>query len=130
MERIHSGCCRRRLRVGSIGTTPIDQLGRERDYSRFETTFGWSLTESQEGSNIVWAFVVYNYDEKMIQILEVTQNQFMTGIKALVDSRHWGDPKGYNISISRSGSGFETEYVTQGVRQRRLQRASVTNLRK
>lgn len=62
-----------------------------------------------------WAFVVWNYDEKMIQLLEVTQNQIMTGIKALVDSKHWGDPKGYDISISRSGSGFETEYVTQGI---------------
>lgn len=62
-----------------------------------------------------WAFVVWNYDERMIQILEVTQNQIMNGIKALVDSKHWGDPKGYDISISRSGSGFETEYVTQGI---------------
>lgn len=62
-----------------------------------------------------WAFVVWNYDEKMIQILEVTQIQIQSGIKALVDSKHWGDPKGYDISISRSGSGFETEYVTQGI---------------
>jgi hypothetical protein len=48
-----------------------------------------------------WAFVVYNYDEKRIQILEATQSQIQNGIKALVDSKHWDDPKNYEISISR-----------------------------
>src|SRR5690348_10958471 len=31
-----------------------------------------------------WAFVVWNYELKRVQILEVTQNTVMKGIKALV----------------------------------------------
>lgn len=62
-----------------------------------------------------WAFVVWNYDESAIQILEVTQVQIMNAVKALVDSKHWGNPKNYDISVSRSGTGFDTEYVVQGI---------------
>lgn len=57
-----------------------------------------------------WAFVVWNYDAKALQILEVSQKQIMNGIKAFVDDEQWGDPKGYDITVKRSGSGFETEY--------------------
>jgi hypothetical protein len=56
-----------------------------------------------------WAFVVWNYNQKMIQVLEVTQVQIMNAIKALVDSKHWGDAKNYDIAVSRSGTGFDTE---------------------
>jgi hypothetical protein len=31
--------------------------------------------------------------------------------------RYWGDPKNYAITVNRSGSGFETDYVVQGVPQ-------------
>lgn len=62
--------------------------------------------------NHFWAFVVYNYNEKRIQILEVTQKKIQRAIKALVDNPKWGDPKGYDISVTRSGKGFETDYVT------------------
>ena len=51
----------------------------------------------------------------MVQVLEVTQVQIQGGIKALVDSKHWGDPKAYDITINRSGSGFDTEYIVNGV---------------
>lgn len=59
-----------------------------------------------------WAFVVWNYDEKKIQILEITQKGIMKYIKGLTDDVDWGNPKGYDIKVNRSGSGFDTEYVT------------------
>lgn len=61
-----------------------------------------------------WAFVVWNYQAKMIQILELTQKTIMGSIKALVDNPKWGDPKKYDIAITKSGEGLETEYLTQG----------------
>jgi hypothetical protein len=60
-----------------------------------------------------WAFVVYNYDAKQIQILEVTQKSIMNGIKALVDNVKWGDPKRYDITITRTGEKLNTEYSVQ-----------------
>jgi hypothetical protein len=70
----------------------------------------------QDGSTKIrhfWAFVVYNYEDKAIQILELTQTSVMTAIKALVDNKRWGDPAGYDITVKRSGKGFDTEYITQ-----------------
>jgi hypothetical protein len=69
--------------------------------------------DGQYKINHFWAFVVWNYDEKRVQILEVTQKQIMTQLKAYVDNARWGDPKKYDITISRSGTGFDTEYIVQ-----------------
>jgi hypothetical protein len=58
-----------------------------------------------------WAFVVYNYEAKAIQILEITQSTIQGGIKAIVDKSNWGHPSGYDITITKKGEGFDTEYV-------------------
>lgn len=60
-----------------------------------------------------WAFVVWNYEEKRVQLLEITQKQVMSQLKAYVDNARWGDPKNYDITVVRSGTGFDTEYVVQ-----------------
>lgn len=57
-----------------------------------------------------WAFVVWSYDNNAIQILEITQSTIQGAIKALVDNKKWGTPKDYDITITRSGDGFDTEY--------------------
>lgn len=58
-----------------------------------------------------WAFVVYNYEAKRVQILELTQKGIMKAIKAYVDNPKWGDPKGYDFIVTRTGSGLDTEYL-------------------
>lgn len=58
-----------------------------------------------------WAFVVYNYKSKEIQILEITQKSIMKYIKELVGNPDWGNPKNFDITIKKSGSGFDTEYA-------------------
>lgn len=57
-----------------------------------------------------WAFIVWNYDAKRVQILEVTQKSIQSAIKAYVDNEAWGNPKGYDIVVTRTGTGFDTEY--------------------
>ena len=57
-----------------------------------------------------WAFVVWNYEAKRIQVLELTQKTIMTSIKALTANPKWGDPHKYDITVTRTGSGMETEY--------------------
>lgn len=58
-----------------------------------------------------WAFVVYNYESSRIQILEITQKGIMKSIKAKIENEAWGDPKMYDLVITREGSGFDTEYT-------------------
>jgi hypothetical protein len=58
-----------------------------------------------------WAFVVWNVEARKLQILELTQASIQGAIKAYVQNKKWGDPKGYDITISREGSGLDTEYT-------------------
>jgi len=66
--------------------------------------------EMPEDAKHFWAFVVYNLNDERIQILEITQVGIRKAITALINNEKWGDPKEYNIVITRTGEGFETEY--------------------
>lgn len=57
-----------------------------------------------------WAMVVYNYNAKRIQILELTQKTILRTIKGLSRSKDWGSPLNYDISVVRDGKGLETNY--------------------
>lgn len=57
-----------------------------------------------------WSFVVWNYDTKNIEILQINQATIQGNIKALIDDEDWGNPKGYDIKITRSGEKLETKY--------------------
>lgn len=58
-----------------------------------------------------WAFVVWNYTTKSVEILEIAQSSIQGAIKNIIDDADWGDPKGYDIKINRTGQGIETEYA-------------------
>lgn len=58
-----------------------------------------------------WAFIVYNYSDKNIQILEITQKSIQSAITSLYLNEDWGDPKWYDIKINRSWKELKTEYV-------------------
>jgi hypothetical protein len=60
-----------------------------------------------------WAFVVWDYREKAVKVLELTQIRIMNSIKALVDNQDWGDPKQFDLTITRSGEGLNTDYLVQ-----------------
>lgn len=58
-----------------------------------------------------WSFVVWNYKENKLQILSLTQATIMEQIQGLFADEDWGDPKGYDLVIRRSGEGLETTYT-------------------
>ena len=62
--------------------------------------------------NHFWAFVVWNYEAKKVQILELTQKGIMKAIKKYIDNPKWGNPKTFDITVSRTGAGFDTDYQT------------------
>ncbi len=57
-----------------------------------------------------WAFKVYDYTDGSVKILEITQKTIMKAIQALVEDDDWGDPKNYDISITRTKEGERTSY--------------------
>ncbi len=60
-----------------------------------------------------WAFPVWNYNAKKVQILEITQITIMKAMKALISNPKWGDPKKYDIAIIKEGEKLETIYTIQ-----------------
>ena len=57
-----------------------------------------------------WAFIVWNYKASKVQMMEITQATIQSAINNLVSDEDWGDPKAYDIKITRTGDKLETEY--------------------
>lgn len=57
-----------------------------------------------------WAMVVWNFDIKAIQILEITQVTILTALQALIQEPEWGDPREYSITVTRAGEKLTTTY--------------------
>ena len=60
-----------------------------------------------------WAFAVWSYRDNAIQVMEVTQASIREAMQALVASEEWGDPKGYDITITRTGKELNTNFTVQ-----------------
>jgi hypothetical protein len=60
-----------------------------------------------------WAFVVWNYRDSKVQILEITQASIQGPLEDLVTNPEWGDPKEYDITITKKGQKLDTEYTVQ-----------------
>ena len=58
-----------------------------------------------------FTFVVWNYAEEALQVMELTQAGLKEKILELAKDEDWGDPRKYDISIIRNGEGIETSYV-------------------
>lgn len=58
-----------------------------------------------------WSFVVWSYEENNIKIMEIKQKSIMNAIKDLVDNKNWGNPTDFDITITKSGEGFDTKYT-------------------
>src|SRR5687768_8173530 len=48
-----------------------------------------------------WAFPVYNYHTKSIQVLEIKQQTIMRAIEAFVKNPKWGNPQRYDLMIEK-----------------------------
>lgn len=57
-----------------------------------------------------WAFVVWDYEAKSLKVLQITQKTIQSALIALVKDKDFGHPRNYDLKISRSGEGLETEY--------------------
>ncbi len=57
-----------------------------------------------------WAFVVWNYAEEKIQILQISQKSIKNSILEMCKSEDWGTAYFYDIRINKKGEGINTEY--------------------
>ncbi len=57
-----------------------------------------------------WAMVVWNYKEQRVQILQIHQFKIKGPITILSKDDDWGSPLGYDLVVTRTGEGLETDY--------------------
>jgi hypothetical protein len=72
---------------------------------------GFNKWGNRETPKVFWAFVVYNRAADAIQILQITTKTVREQIGKIVNNKKWGNPKEYDIVISKEGDGMETTYT-------------------
>lgn len=65
----------------------------------------------QEAPKHFRAFVVWDYSSKSIKILEITQKSIRDDIMAYYKNTKRGDPKDYDMTVTRTGEGLDTKYT-------------------
>jgi len=60
-----------------------------------------------------WAFKVIDREDGMVKIFEITQNGIKRDIESLLQNSDWGEPTGYDITITGTGKGMERRYTVQ-----------------
>jgi len=58
-----------------------------------------------------WAFTVWNFQTKKIEILQITQATIQTALTSLIHNEDWGDPREYSITVNKTGEKLETKYA-------------------
>lgn len=72
-----------------------------------------SRPEKPLGKNPIrhfWAFLVFDYADQAVKILEITQSTVQKAIADLNKDAEWGAPYEYDIKIVRKGQDLKTEY--------------------
>ena len=78
--------------------------------------------------------MVYNYDEERIQVMEITQKSLKEQLLVLARDEDFGDPKEYDIKITRSGEKLDTTYniialgKAEFTNQKAIEEAQAVNL--
>jgi hypothetical protein len=72
-----------------------------------------NAVESRAKAKHFWAFTVYNYKAKSIQVLEIKQQTILRAMEAFVKNAKWGNPKLYDLVIEKVKTGsrdWDVEY--------------------
>ena len=60
--------------------------------------------------NEFMAFYIYSHDEGKVAIASFTQASIKKGILALATDDDWGHPSEYDITVTKTGDGFQSKY--------------------
>ena len=99
-----------RLRVLSSAKVGYE-IWEEKDGKKVSKRYKVSDVPDDDKAKYFWVFIVYNYEQERVQIMQVTQKSIRSKIQAYVDNEAWGDPKTYDLVITRTGMKLDdTEY--------------------
>lgn len=102
------------FRILSSAITGYQYWNKEKKPVRSPEPWDERPDDMQEGSQVrhFWAFIIYNYEAKKVQIMELTQKTIMGPIQDYVENPKWGNPLKYDLVVSRKGKDLnDTEYT-------------------
>ena len=101
------------FRVLSSAIVGYEYFTTDNKAIRSKTSFDSIPSDIKKDGSVkhFWAFVVWNYDSKRIQILELTQKGIMKTMQSYIKNAKWGNPRDYDFIVTRTGSGMDTEYA-------------------
>lgn len=87
--------------------------GIVRSRSEFTATpgikFKFGSKEERDKPKYIWAFLLYNYKTKKIEMCELDKRDLHRKLDNLMKGK-WGDPRGYDVTITKTGTGTDTRY--------------------
>ena len=104
-----------RLRFFGEGLTGFEAWTEDNKPVRWETRPEElpANIKRQEGYQPIKRFlagVVYDYANEDFKILQITQKTLMDQLFKYMKDEDYGDPRGYDVKISKTGEGKKTEY--------------------
>jgi hypothetical protein len=57
-----------------------------------------------------WGLKVWNYGTKKIEVFELDKQDIIGSLTSYAKNPKWGHPKQYDVVITKTGSGMDTEY--------------------
>lgn len=90
---------------------------RVRSYNEVPEEYLQPADQRQRAKRFM-AFKVYNYnagEDGAVQVLEITQSGVMRSLEALGESKKWGDPRLYDLTVNRVQTGKNATDVEYSV---------------
>ena len=95
---------------GEAGRKPIRVRTAEEVPAEIRNTL-----DNRRKAKHFWAFTVYNYKAKAVQVLVLKQQTIMRAIAAFGDNPKWGNPKGYDLIVEKTRTGAQARDVEYSV---------------
>lgn len=102
---------------------PFNREGVEKNIEADEVDVDEKFGTGKPKINHFWAFVVWDYQEEKIAILQIHQKTVMKVIKELSEDEDWGNPMEYDLTVTQKKEGNFTKYSVKPSPQKPLKAA-------
>lgn len=97
--------------INEEGVVKDSKSGNFKGFKPVRVKLGDEVPEKAEShTKEFWIVGVFNYAEGVLQTWEITQRGIKKALQDLSLEDDWGNPLDYDISLTKTGEGLDTEY--------------------
>lgn len=86
-----------------------NEEGKEKGYPFYRTNDP-EVEKNRSKLQLTCCMVVYDYKAKELKVFNVHQKNILNAIRGYAEKETFGDPTGYDLTITKTGSGKATKY--------------------